>query len=252
MHPTAVFGQDVILASDVSLAPFVVLGDRVRIGARTRVHDGVCIEDDVEIGSDCELQVGCVVLDHVRIGNGVNVGPNAVVGADGFGFVEDQGIHHKIPQVGTVVIGDGVTIAAAACIDRGTTTETVIGAKTRIGTQAQVGHNVRIGANCTIGAQAGIAGSCTIEDDCRLGDAVGTVPHQIVRRGVVAEARTGITKEVAAGSHIAGYPFRPVEEHRWLQEQLGKVPALVARIAELEKALGIVPPDPQPPRQVSR
>lgn len=239
VHPTCILGQEVVLAPDASLGAFVVVGDAVHVGARTQVREGVCIGDDVRIGDDCLLSPGCVVLSGVRIGDRVTIGANAVIGSDGYGFVEDGGIHHKIPQVGGVSIASGASIGAGACIDRGTTTDTVIGEGTRIGPLAQVGHNVRIGSRCRVGVQTGIAGSCILEDDVVLGDAVGTLPHQIVRKGAIAESRTGITKEVPAGSHVEGYPMRPVEEHRWMQAQLDRVPALVARLAEVEARLGL-------------
>jgi UDP-3-O-[3-hydroxymyristoyl] glucosamine N-acyltransferase len=235
-------GQDVILACGVWLGSFVVLGDRASIGARTRVLDGVCIGDDVSVGEDCELGTGCVLLDGVRLGDRVRVGPSAVLGADGFGFVEDQGVHHKIPQVGGVEVGDRVVIGPGACIDRGTTSDTVIGAESRIGPQVQIGHNVRIGARCNLGALTGIAGSCTLEADVTMGEACGTLPHQVIREGAVCESRTGVTKEVAAHSHVEGYPMRPWQEHRWLHEQLDKVPALVARLEALEQREAEVAP----------
>jgi len=139
--------------------------------------------------------------------------------------------------VGGVVVEDGAFIGAGVCVDRGTTSDTIVGAGTVIGPQAQVGHNVRIGHDCRIGAQTGIAGSCTLEDQVTLGAAVGTLPHQTIHRGAIAESRTGITKDVPAGSHVEGYPMRPVEEHRWLQSQLDRVPALAARLAALEALL---------------
>lgn len=232
-------GQDVILASDVSLGAFVVLGDGVRIGARTRVHDLVCVGDGVEIGADCTLQSSCVLQDGVRLGDRVSVGPGTVIGSDGFGFVEDGGIHHKIPQVGGVAIEDDVMVGANVCIDRGTTTDTRIGRASRIASSVQIGHNVLIGERCQVDAQTGIAGSCTLEDEVRLGAAVGTLPHQTIRRGAVLEARSGVTKEVPPQSHLTGYPMRPVEEHRWLQQQLDRVPELVNRLAAAEARLGL-------------
>lgn len=239
MHPTCVMGQDVVLACDAWLGPFVTLGDKVKIGARTRLLDGVSVGNDVVIDEDCILHPACTVLDGVRLGKAVTVGPHAVIGADGFGFVEDGGVHHKIPQVGGVVIEDGVVIAEGVCIDRGTTSDTRVGKSTRVGAQAQIGHNVRIGSNCVIGAHAALAGSGLVEDGVVLGDAVGMVPHAVIRRGAVVEARAGVTKEVAADSHVAGYPMRTVEEHRWLCEQLDRVQVLVARIERLEKKLGL-------------
>lgn len=239
LHPTCVLGHEIVLGAGVRLGPFVVLGDRVDIGPGSSLNDGVCIGSDVRIGAGCTLHAGAVLLDGVRLGDGVVVGPNAVIGADGFGFIEDGGVHHKIPQVGGVRIEAGVQVGPGACIDRGTTSDTVVGEGSVIGALTQVGHNVHIGSRCRIGVLTGIAGSCVLEEDVTLGDGVGTTPHQIVRRGVVAESRTGITKEVPAESHVEGYPMRPVEEHRWLQSQLDRVPALVTRLAAVEARLGL-------------
>ncbi len=237
VHPSVVLGEDVVLADGVVLGPGCVIGDRVSIGAGTTVHAGVCIGDDVETGSACELGHGCVILAGSRLGHRVSIGPSAVLGADGFGFVESGGVHHKIPQVGTVVLGDDVVIGAGACVDRATTGETVLGQATRVGPLVQIGHNVRFGSRCVIGAQAGVAGSCVFGDDVTLGDQVGTIPHVRVGSGVVAGRRTGFTKSVPAGIQVDGYPVRPREEHLWLLEQIDGLVSLTARLDRLEHAL---------------
>ena len=51
--------------------------------------------------------------EQVRIGNRVIMHNGTVIGSDGFGYTVDaKGVRHKIPQIGTVVIGDDVEIGA--------------------------------------------------------------------------------------------------------------------------------------------
>ena len=69
-----------------------------------------------------------------------------MLGSDGFGYATDEkGVHHKIPQVGIVVVEDDVEIGANSCVDRARFGETRIGRGTKIDNLVQVGHNVVIG-----------------------------------------------------------------------------------------------------------
>src|SRR5581483_5048559 len=111
-------GRDVSIGPDASIGPAVTLGDRVRIGARCTLYPGVYLGADVTIGDDCTLYPNVVVMDRCRIGHRVIIHAGSVVGSDGFGYVPHEGRHHKIPQVGIVVIEDDVELGANVTVDR--------------------------------------------------------------------------------------------------------------------------------------
>jgi UDP-3-O-[3-hydroxymyristoyl] glucosamine N-acyltransferase len=238
IHPTAALGQDVRLGGDVSIGPFVVIGDRARIGARSVVHAHVVIGREVEIGEDCVVHARVSIRERIRLGHRVILQDGAVIGSDGFGFARRaDGTHHKIPQVGGIVIEDDVEIGANSTVDRPAVGETRIGAGTKIDNLVQVAHGVTIGRNVLLAAQVGVAGSVTIGDDVTLAGQVGVAGHIAIGKGVIATAQTGIPNSVEAGAFISGYPA--ISNRDWLRASaiFRKLPELKKLVADLERRI---------------
>jgi UDP-3-O-[3-hydroxymyristoyl] glucosamine N-acyltransferase len=238
VHRLAVLGDGVTLGPDVSVGPFAVVGDGSRIGARTIVHSHVAIGRGVEIGDDCLVHPHVSIREQIRIGSRVILHDGVVVGSDGFGFARrPDGTHHKIPQIGSVVIEDDVEIGANSAIDRPAVGETRIGAGTKIDNLVQIAHGVSIGRNVLLAAQVGVAGSVTIEDNVPLAGQVGVAGHITLGRGVVATAQSGIPNSVEAGAFVSGYPAIPNRD--WLRSAaiFRKLPELKKLVADLERRI---------------
>jgi UDP-3-O-[3-hydroxymyristoyl] glucosamine N-acyltransferase len=238
VHRLAVLGDGVTLGPDVSVGPFAVVGDGSRIGARTIVHSHVAIGRGVEIGDDCLVHPHVSIREQIRIGSRVILHDGVVVGSDGFGFARrPDGTHHKIPQIGSVVIEDDVEIGANSAIDRPAVGETRIGAGTKIDNLVQIAHGVSIGRNVLLAAQVGVAGSVTIEDNVTLAGQVGVAGHITLGRGVVATAQSGIPNSVEAGAFVSGYPAIPNRD--WLRSAaiFRKLPELKKLVADLERRI---------------
>ena len=231
VHRLADVGTGAVIAPDASIAAFVSIGEGARVGARTVVYPHVTIGSGASIGEDCVIHARVSIRERVVIGNRVVVQDGAVVGSDGFGFAHRaDGTHHKIPQLGGVIVEDDVEIGANAAIDRPAVGETRIGAGTKIDNLVQVAHGVTIGRDVLLAAQVGIAGSTTIEDRVTLAGQVGVAGHLTLGKGVVATAQTGIPNSVDAGSFISGYPA--IDNRDWLKSS-----AVFRRLPELRKAL---------------
>jgi UDP-3-O-[3-hydroxymyristoyl] glucosamine N-acyltransferase len=238
VHRLAMVGENVLLGEGVSVGPFAVVGDGSRIGARTMVHSHVAIGRGVEIGDDCVLQPRVSIRDRVRVGSRVIVQDGAVIGSDGFGFARrPDGSHHKIPQIGSVVVEDDVEIGANTTIDRPAVGETRIGAGTKIDNLVQIAHGVAIGRNVLLAAQVGIAGSSTLEDSVTLAGQVGVAGHLIIGKGAVATAQTGIPNSVDSGAFVSGYPAIPNRD--WLKSSavFRKLPQLRKLVTDLQKRI---------------
>jgi UDP-3-O-[3-hydroxymyristoyl] glucosamine N-acyltransferase len=238
IHSLAAVGKDVIFGDGVSVGPFAAIGDRARIGARTIVHSHVAIEPGAEIGDDCVIHAHVSIHERARIGHRVILHDGVVIGSDGFGFARrPDGTHHKIPQVGDIVIEDDVEIGANSAVDRPAVGETRIGAGTKIDNLVQIAHGVTIGRNVLLAAQVGVAGSVTIEDDVTLAGQVGVAGHITIGRGVIATAQTGIPSSVDAGAFISGYPAIPNRD--WLKSAavFHKLPELKKLVADLERRI---------------
>jgi UDP-3-O-[3-hydroxymyristoyl] glucosamine N-acyltransferase len=238
IHRLADVASTAVVSSDASIGPFAVIGDDARIGARTVVYPLVTIGRGAQIGDDCVIHSRVSIRERVQIGHRVIVQDGAVVGSDGFGFAKrPDGTHHKIPQIGGVVIEDDVEIGANAAIDRPAVGETRIGAGTKIDNLVQVAHGVTIGRDVLLAAQVGIAGSTTIEDTVTLAGQVGVSGHITIGKGTIATAQTGIPNSVEPGSFISGYPA--INNRDWLKSSaiFRKLPELRKTIAELEARL---------------
>lgn len=237
IHPTAVVAADARLGDGVAIGPYAVIGEGCSLGDGARVAAHVVIGRDCRLGREVVLHPGVVLYDGCELGERVEIHAGAVIGADGFGYASVRGVHHKVPQVGRVVIGDDVEIGAGTTIDRATLDATRIGAGTKIDNQVQVGHNVTTGKGCILCGQAGIAGSTHLGDYVVLAGQVGVSGHLELGSGVQAGAAAIVLQSVASGQ-VAGAPAVPIQEWRRQVAAQSRVGELLRRVKKLEKALG--------------
>ena len=216
IHPTAVIGTDTVIADSAKIAAQVVIGTNVSIGENVDIGPGCIIENGVAIGADSRLMANVTLCRKVRIGNRVRIHPGVVIGADGFGIANDKGHWLKIPQVGSVVIGDDVEIGANTTIDRGAIDDTIIGNGVKLDNQIQIGHNCTVGEHTVIAGCVGIAGSTHIGANCAIGGGTGIAGHIEIADGVQLTGMSMVTKSItAAGTYSSGIPIEPTREwHR--------------------------------------
>ncbi len=233
VHQTAIIGRGARLGRNLSLGPYAVIGDRVVLGDNVVVGAHCVVGEGVEIDDDSRLYPSVTVYSGSHIGRRVIVHSGARIGSDGFGYVQRDGKHLKIPHVGRCIIEDDVEIGANSTIDRGSIDDTVVGAGTKIDNLVQIAHNVRIGKLCLIMAQVGIAGSVRVEDGAMLLGQVGVSGHHTIGAGSRLAAQAGVFGDIPAGETWSGYPARPHKEALRAQAALFKLPSLLRRIERL-------------------
>ena len=237
VHPAAVVHADAQLGDDVSVGPGAVVGAGARVGDRSQVRAMVCIGRDAVVGSDCVLHPRVVLYPGVALGDRVLIHAGAVVGSDGFGFDrEPDGSWTKVPQVGSVEIGDDVEIGANATIDRARFGTTLLSRGTKVDNLVQVGHNVQVGEDCLLIAQVGVSGSSVIEKGVILAGQCGIGGHVRVGEGARIGGQSGVTKDVAPGRRMFGTPAVDVRERNRLRPSwlANRLEALERRIRTVE------------------
>lgn len=237
VHPTAVIGAGAEVAASATVGAYAVIGAGTRVGERARIGA------QVVVGERCVIDADAVIHPHATLYDGVSVGERCIIhsgarlGADGFGYVPEGGALRKVPQVGACRIEADVEIGANTTIDRGSIGDTVIGRGTKIDNLVQVGHNCRIGRSVIIVSQAGISGSTRVGDGAVLGGQSGFQGHITVGAGAKVGAQAGVIASVAPGETVSGYPARPHREAMRAQAGLFRLPELVKRVKELERAV---------------
>jgi UDP-3-O-[3-hydroxymyristoyl] glucosamine N-acyltransferase len=221
-------GAGVLIGDNPSIWPFVTLGDRVTIGARVTLYPGVYIGADSTVGDDSVLYPNVVVREGCAIGARVIIHSGTVIGADGFGYVQHEGRHHKIPQLGGVMIEDDVELGANVTIDRATLGHTIIKQGTKIDNLVQIAHNVTVGEHDIIVAQVGVAGSTTIGHHVMIGGQAGLADHLTIGNQAMIAARAGVNRSVEPNQIVSGAPVMPHDT--WMKAQ-----AVIPRLPELRQ-----------------
>lgn len=208
-------GEAGLIETGVLISEGAVIGDGARLGRGTVIEPGAVIGPGVAIGRDCRIGARAVV-GFSLIGDRVTIAAGAVIGEQGFGAAPSPAGMIDIPQLGRVIIQDGVTIGANTCIDRGAFDDTVIGENTKIDNLVQIAHNVQLGRNCVLAAHTGISGSVKVGDGAMFGGRAGVADHVVIGERARIAAASGVMKDVPAGETWGGSPARPLR--RWMRE----------------------------------
>ena len=237
IHPTAVIEQTAQVAAGVAIGPYAVIEEGAKIGSGSEIGAFCFIGRGASIGERCKLYPRVTLYAGARLASRVIVHSGAVIGSDGFGYVQSGGKRWKFPQVGDVDIQDDVEIGANTTIDRGSLDQTEIGAGSKLDNLVHIAHNVRIGTNTVIAAQTGISGSVVIGNDVAFGGQAGLGDHCTVEDGAIIGGQAGILpgKIVRSGQVVWGTPARPLQKFKEQFAWFGRLPEMAKRIAKLEK-----------------
>ena len=237
IHPTAIVATDATVGENVYIGPGCVVEPGARIGARTVLQAHCYVGHESEIGTDGRLYPFVSLRERVRVGNRVIIHNGAVIGSDGFGYFRDGEAWKKIPQLGTVDIGDDVEIGANTTVDRARFGKTIIENGVKIDNLVQIAHNVRVGEHTAMAAQVGIAGSSRIGRGAQLAGQVGVAGHLTVGDYAVVGAQAGVTKSVPPKTFVSGYPAMPHERALKMHAHVMRLPELKEKVQDLEARL---------------
>jgi UDP-3-O-[3-hydroxymyristoyl] glucosamine N-acyltransferase len=234
----SVISDTVKYGDDLYLGSFSYIGKNVVIGNNVKIYPNCFIGDNVVIGNNVTIFAGVNIYSETLIGNDCVLHSGAVLGSDGFGFVSmPDGTFDKIPQIGNVVLEEGVEVGANTTIDRATLGSTIIRRGVKLDNQIQIAHNVEIGENTVIAAQTGIAGSSKVGKNALLGGQVGIVGHLTIGDNVRIQAQSGVTRSIKDNETIQGTPAFTFSDFNKSYVYFKKLPQLVAELEELKKII---------------
>jgi len=238
IHPTAVIDPSAQVDPAAHVGAYCVVHEKVRLGARTILQGGNHIGAGCHLGEEVNLFPNVILYARTEIGNRVRIHAGTVIGSDGFGYVQENGVHRKVPQIGNVIIRDDVEIGSNVSIDRGALGPTIIGKGTKIDNLVQIGHNVSIGEYSLVISQVGIAGSTKIGNSVILAGQAGLAGHLKIGNRATVAAQSGVMTNIPDGEKWLGSPAQPDRQAKRQFIAMQHLPDLLKRVAELEKKLG--------------
>ena len=257
-NPRAVFAKIALLLNPLPvvepwISPHAVIADDAEVDSSARIEACVVIQSGASVGPGTWISPGCVLEKNARIGantrlfanvtigEGCTIGDNnilhsgAVIGADGFGYVWDQDSYIKVPQLGSVHIGNDVEIGANTTIDRGAIGNTIVEDGVKIDNLVQLGHNVHIGEHTTMSGQCGVAGSAKIGKKCILGGDVAISDNIEIADNVILTGRSSVPNSIKEpGMYSSGIPAVEARIWRRILGRIKQLDELGKRIKSLE------------------
>jgi UDP-3-O-[3-hydroxymyristoyl] glucosamine N-acyltransferase len=235
IHPSAQISSDVSLGENVAIGANAVIEKGVILADNVIIGAGCFIGEQVKIGSNTKLWANISIYHRVEIGENCLVQANTVIGSDGFGYANDKGKWLKIPQLGSVIIGNNVEIGASTTIDRGALEDTVIKDGVILDNQIQIAHNVVIGENTAMAACSVIAGSSTLGENCVIAGLVGINGHIDVVDNVVFTGMSMVTKNInEPGVYSSGMPCQTNKEWNKNNARIRKLESILKRMKSAE------------------
>lgn len=227
------------ISDNVSIGAFSVIDEDASLEDGVIIYPNCYIGKNVKIDKDTLIYPNVTIRENVTIGKNVIIHSSTIIGSDGFGYIEIDGVHKKIPQVGVVIIEDDVEIGANVAIDRARFGQTVIGKGTKIDNLVQIAHNVKIGANSIIVAQVGIAGSVTIGKNNIVAGQTALTGHVELGDNVMVGGRSAVTKSFPSNSILLGAPAKHYRDQKKIFACISKLPELFNTIKKIKKKLNI-------------
>jgi UDP-3-O-[3-hydroxymyristoyl] glucosamine N-acyltransferase len=225
------------IGRDCQIHDFATIADRAEIGQGCVIYPCAYIGEDVRLGDHCIIYPNVTIYEGCRVGHRVTIHSNSAIGVDGFGYATHKGEHHKIPQVGGVIIEDDVEIGSSCGIERGTLDNTIIGQGSKLGDSITIGHGTKVGPHCLLVPQIGIAGSTTLGHHCTIGGQAGIAGHITIGNNVTIGAQAGVVNSIPDGQTVFGAPAIEANQARRVYTMLQYLPQMRQDIRSLQNEL---------------
>ncbi|MCU7494689.1 MAG: UDP-3-O-(3-hydroxymyristoyl)glucosamine N-acyltransferase [Ignavibacteria bacterium] len=235
---SAYIAPGVSVGNSTALGKNVVVSEGCKLGSNVKIFHNCVLLENVEIGDDTIIFPNVTIREGCKIGSRAIIHSGSVIGSDGFGYSPDaNGVYHKIPQIGIVVLEDDVELGANVTVDRAALGATVIKKGTKLDNLVQIAHNVQVGENTVMSAQTGVSGSTKIGRNCILAGQVGVVGHIELADNVIVGAKSGVSKSLPKAGTYWGSPAKELKAALRLEGHVRNLPSYADKIKEMEKQI---------------
>ena len=237
ISPLAFVDPHATIGSDCSIEPFAYVAPGATIGDGCVLYAHTYVGPGAKLGNKCVLYPNVTIYDHCVLGDRVVLHAGCVIGQDGFGYATHQGQHHKIPQVGNVVVEDDVEMGAGCAVDRATVGTTRIGQGSKFSDLVAIGHGTQVGPHNLLVAQVGLAGSVTTGRYVVFGGQAGVAGHLEIGDAVQIAAKAGVMDDLPANGQYGGQPAIPFSQAKRSVLALARLPELMHEIRAMQKRI---------------
>ncbi|MDL2242789.1 UDP-3-O-(3-hydroxymyristoyl)glucosamine N-acyltransferase [Bacteroidales bacterium OttesenSCG-928-K03] len=224
-----------IIAENCYIGACAIVTTGTELGSNTKIYPQVYLGKNVTIGSNTKIYPGVKIYANCKIGNNCIIHSGTIIGADGFGYTQENGKNVKVPHLGNVVIENDVEIGANCTIDKATLGSTIIRQGVKIDNLIHVAHNVEIGKNTVIASQAGIAGSTKIGENCMIGGQVGIIDHIEIGNNVKIVAQSGVMANINDDEIVMGAPAFNFSDYKRSYVYFRKLPQKFQKLEDEAK-----------------
>ena len=237
IHPAALVMPGAVIEAGAVIAAGAFVGAGAVIGRGAFIGPGCVVEAQARVGADSILHALVFLGRDCEVGERCEIHPHTTLGADGFAYAQDErGHHHKVPQLGIVVLEDDVEIQANSAVDRAAFDVTRIGRGSKLDNFCHIAHNCQIGRHALLTGGFMVAGSTTLGDHCLAGGRTTVTDHVTVCAGVQLGGLSAVSKDITAPGAYAGHPLQPIKAYLRTTSSLAHLPEMRRRLAELENS----------------
>lgn len=238
IHSSSIIEKNVYFGNKVSIGANSVIEEGAQLGKKVSIGPGCFIGKNVKIKDYTNVLANVSIYHNVKIGKKCLIQSGTVIGADGFGYAKENQKWVKIPQLGTVIIGNNVEIGASTTIDRGSIENTIIENGVIIDNQCQIAHNVIIGKNTAIAGGVIMAGSLKIGQNCMIGGGSVINGHITICDQVIITGMSMVIRSInKPGTYSSGIPLQKNIIWRKTATLTMNIRKIVQKIKRIEKKI---------------
>ncbi len=182
------------LGVNISIGDNSYIGKNVVIGNNSYIGNNVTIKGNVSVGRDCYIKDG------------------AIIGSEGFDFIESENGLVHVPQVGKIEIGNNVWVGSNSVIERASLDKTLIENNVKIDDLVQIGNSCKIKSNTKLAAGVVVGENSVVGEKSFIGMNVSIKEDIIIEDEVIVGSGASVVTNLEKSSTYVGVPAKKIQK----------------------------------------